>query len=64
MMLHVEIFKRFLTLFIAEGFTTFLGFKRVSIGPTASVEALTPVTGPVVEESGNPRLAAATIHEL
>lgn len=51
-----------LTLFIAESFTSVQGFKCVPAETTATEEAFTPVTGAVVEESGNPRVAAAVIY--
>lgn len=59
-----ELFHRCHTLFVAQGFTCLLGFERVPAGSTATEEAFAPVTGAVVEEPGNPRLAAAVIHQI
>ena len=56
--------KSFLTLFTAEGLTALEGIECVPVGPTATEEPFTSVTGPVVEEFGNPRPAAPVLHDV
>ena len=56
--------KSCLTRLTAEGLTALRGIERVPVGPAATEEPLTPVTGRVVEEFGNPHLATVILHDV